>query len=691
VSQRASRRERRQAAAEEGEPREARRSRQDSTGWGIVAFRVAALVLGALAVYPAVATWAITLARPIPKAPLIDPLIAVVAIVGLALGLGARADTLADWGQRTLLRPSPRAFAAIASVVVLALSSAFAWYCFGAQPGILDEMTQRFQARLLRGGRLSLVAEPLRQFFETEQTLSVDGRFFGEFPIGSSILMLAGDLVRAPWLVNPILATLTAWGLYRFLARTGDESTARLTTVLFVASPFVLFMSASQMNHTKTLAALVLALCALAEWTTAETAARRNVSAALVGLGVGLLASMRPYDAVLVAIPIGVFQLAILARGPAKRWTELVPQIIAGTIPVAIMLIVNAKTTGAMFAFGYDVSNGPGHRPGFHVDPLGEPFTPMRGLVQTLGYFAQLNRVMLEWPLPALILATVTLAFRRSASRWELLLLALTGAVALGYWAYWHPGNSFGPRFLFLVVPVLLLFIAQMPGAVTARFGSPVIRRMARLAIPVCLALAWIPVVTPWHAGVFARASSYRNGPFPPEPDIAKAIEAANVTNGVVFVREPWHGRLTSRLRALGVPALRAGQIVANVDACALQLALDQQDSVVAEPLEKLRRIQAAAEAAGPARPDPRFIAEKSLAFVPGRELAPVCQAELIVDQPGTMRLDLFLAHNDFDADGRLGGRVVFVRDYGPRNALLRQRFADRVWYRWMDGKIALY
>ena len=34
------------------------------------------------------------------------------------------------------------------------------------------------------------------------------------------------------------------------------------------------------------------------------------------------------------------------------------------------------------------------------------------------------------------------------------------------------------------------------------------------------------------------------------------------------------------------------------------------------------------------------------------------------------------------DADARLGGRVVYARDFGARNALLRERFGDRAWYR---------
>ena len=38
---------------------------------------------------------------------------------------------------------------------------------------------------------------------------------------------------------------------------------------------------------------------------------------------------------------------------------------------------------------------------------------------------------------------------------------------------------------------------------------------------------------------------------------------------------------------------------------------------------------------------------------------------------------------NRFDEVGRIGGPVVYVINLGERNEVLRQRFADRHWYRY--------
>ncbi len=519
-------------------------------------------------------------------------------------------------------------------------------------------------------------AEPLKEFFETEQAMSAGGRWFGEFPIGSAAIMAVGDLIRAPWLVNPILAALSAWGIYHFLSRTIDEITARVTTLLFVVSPFVLFMSGSEMNHTKTLAALMLALCGLVEWTKSESDGRTRWAAVAIGGGVGLIAWMRPYDAVLVAVPIGIFQLIVLRRQP-ERAKSLPWLVIAGMIPVGLMLWVNAVTTGHPLLFGYDLFNGAAHQPGFHVDPEGQPFTPMRGLSQTNEYFTQLNRVLLEWPLPAMVFVVITLALRRTANRWENLLLGLVASVTVGYWAYWHPGNSFGPRFLFIVVPVFLLYVAQMPSALAGRVRTPWAVRASWLAIPVSLVMAWLPISLPWQTrGVMERAASYRYGPFPPMPDIGKQIRDAKLDHALVFVNEPWHNRLATRLRVLGVSPLRAGRIAGTFDACVLQEALDLEDAPGrGSNEERLGRIAQTTTDAGEPTPDSTLFGNKSLAFIPGRPLSPVCEQQRAADKAGTMPLDLFLAYEDFDSDGKLGGHVVFARDLGAHN---EARYGER-------------
>src|SRR5437773_2382162 len=80
------------------------------------------------------------------------------------------------------------------------------------------------------------------------------------------LTVAAGMALGVPWLISPLLAGLAARNLYRFFSRAYDDLTARLATLLFAASPFVLIMSASELNHVATLALATLALAELPTW-----------------------------------------------------------------------------------------------------------------------------------------------------------------------------------------------------------------------------------------------------------------------------------------------------------------------------------------------------------------------------------------------------------------------------------------
>jgi hypothetical protein len=51
------------------------------------------------------------------------------------------------------------------------------------------------------------------------------------------------------------------------------------------------------------------------------------------------------------------------------------------------------------------------------------------------------------------------------------------------------------------------------------------------------------------------------------------------------------------------------------------------------------------------------------------------------MDIEGTMPYALFLSQQEIDASGHVGGSIVFARDLGARNELLKDRFGDRTWY----------
>jgi 4-amino-4-deoxy-L-arabinose transferase-like glycosyltransferase len=596
---------------------------------------------------------------------------------------GDALDGLTTRAASAVMRVPSGRFVAIVSSLTALLGMGVALYCYAGRGFTGDEMAMTWHARMLLAGHLAIPSTAHPEFFNTVSVLEHDGRWFSQYPIGGPVLIALGLLVRAAWLVNPLLLGVAAWQLYRFARRAFGEPTARAATLLFALTPFVLVLGATQMNHAAAMTFTLVALAELAAWDDDAGRARMR-HAAGIGLAIGAIALVRPLDAALVALPVGAFQLARLRRDP-RRIASLAVQCVAGTLPVAVLLWVNARTTGSPLLFAYDAAHGPAHGLGFHVDPNGEPHTPRRGLVFASGYLMRFDRFLFEWPLPGLLVVVAVLASLRRGTRWDALLLGLVASFLAGYAAYWHNGFFDGPRFLFPVAPVLVLYAARAPEA-AARLSHATRRRVARLLVPACVLCAWL-VPLPFSS-VPGRLLSQRGQRTKLKTDVVAQASAAGLTDALVLVREPWRARLLARLRGLGVPQFDAERLVNATDACALQIALDEEDASRAPDLATRRaRVLARARSAGPATVQPGVIAESRIARAAGGPDTPRCRDEEAADTLGTMPYAMFLREQEVGTDGRLGGRVVWARDLGPRNSLLREEFGARRWYRYKPGR----
>lgn len=607
----------------------------------------------------------------------------IVVVSAAATRWGAALDRLAKRTADAIMRPSDAAFVLVVGSITTALGVAIALYCYAGRGFTGDEMAMTWHARMLVAGHVAIPSPAHPEFFTTVSVLQYEGRWFSQYPIGGPALLALGLAANAVWLVNPVLLGLAAWQLHRFARRAFGQVTARAAALLFMLSPFVLVLGATQMNHTAAMTLVLVALAQLAAWD-AATSQTRAIHAAGLGLAVAAVALVRPLDAALLALPVGLFQLARLRRRPERR-ASLVVQVVAGALPVALLLWANVRTTGAPLLFAYDAAHGPAHGLGFHVDPNGEAHTIWRGIVYASGYLMRFDRFLMEWPLPALLLVCVVLASLRQGTRWDTLLLALFGSFLVGYGAYWHNGFFDGPRFLLPVAPVLVLYLARVPEA-AARIAHDARRRTARLIVPACVLCAWL-VPLPFSS-VPGRLMAQREQRTKLKTDVAAQASAAGLTKALVLVREPWRGRLLARLRGLGVAQFDAEQVVNSTDACALQTALDDADRA-RWPDARTRRdaVVRRARSAGATLMRSDVAAESRIARAPAGPDTPQCRAEEAADGFGTMPYAMFLREQKVARDGRLTGAVVWARDLGSRNALLREEFGDRRWYLYKPGR----
>jgi hypothetical protein len=592
-------------------------------------------------------------------------------------------DRLLALGADAVMRVPSRWFTLVTSAWTTLAAVFVALYCYAGRGFTGDEMAMLWHARMLLAGHVAIPRPEHSEFFNSFGVVDGGPRWFSQFPIGGPALLAAGLLVKAPWLINPVLLGVAAWQLYRFARRAYGEAAARAATLLFALSPFVLVLGATQLSHTASLALTLVALAELAAWDDAAAPARTR-HAVLLGLAVGAVALVRPFDAALLALPIAVVQLARVRRQPERRGTLLV-QCVAGAIPIALLLLANARTTGSPLLFAYDAAHGPAHGLGFHLDPNGAMHTPRRGLMYVSGYLLRLNRFLFEWPLPALLVICAVLTGLRRATRWDGLLLGLVGAYLLGYGAYWYNGFFDGPRFLFPVVPAFVLYAARVP-EVAAYIRSSTRRRVALLLVPACVLCAWLVPLT--FSSVPARLRMFHGQRSKFKVDVAAQVRRAGLADAVVFVRDSWHERLLARLSALGVRPFDAERIVKTMDACALQTALDDSDrDSSSDAAARRERVLATARAAGRALRVPGGTEETRLARVPGGPDTPRCRDEMAADTLGAMPYATFLREQRVDATGRLAGPVIFARDLGARDSLLRAQLGARRWYLYRPGR----
>jgi len=601
----------------------------------------------------------------------------------LARAGGARVDMAVDRASAIVLGLNHRLFVALSVAAAVAITAGLGLYCFNRQPHSVDEMATLWHARILLAGHFSLPAPAHPEFFSTLNVVDRGG-WYSQFPVGGPAILALGMALGATWLVNPALSGVAAWSVYRFVRATDGEVAARYATILLLVTPFFLFMGASFQNHVPALALTWIALAALANWRAAALPRVRAGCACAIGLSLGALATIRPLDAMLAALVVGACQLATVWRLPGRA-PELALQVVAGAVPVSLLLLANAHSTGHPLTMAYDLLWGP-QRLGFGPSPVGPPHTPLRAIGITSASLMRLDMYLFEWPLPSLFPVVATLLLVRRPTTWDAVLGGVIVAFVVGYGLYWHEGFYLGPRYLFAAVPAFLIFASRAAGLIAARSPDSV-ARAARLAVPALVVAGALGAGDVTGFGV--RAEQYRDGIWRLKADLPRQVDSLRLTNALVFVREAWESRLAARMWASGLSRPETERLLPLIDACRLEGVLDRMDSagVQSESERRAAVVAAATPGAGGLERRPDLTADQMLRFAHGAPLAPECRRELAMDSAGVSLYAPFLLLDEPQRDGTLGGAAIFVRDLGERNEVLRAEYGSRRWLRWVPRR----
>ncbi|MGH9661100.1 MAG: hypothetical protein ACRD96_21310, partial [Bryobacteraceae bacterium] len=359
---------------------------------------------------------------------------------------------------------------ALLGTVSVCVFSVVAIQVLSGRPLHIDEIAQVMQARIFAEGNVSRPADAYPEFFSALQVVDMNGSVFSQFPPGGPLMLVPGVLGGISWLAGPVFGTIAVVAFWQLVRRTEKSAAISLgAAALFALAPFMVFMAGSHMNHVPTLAWLCLALVGLWNMTSADSA--RVSTALLTGLCFGMVAAIRPLDGAAFALPAGVWLVARTVRSRSAV-RNLVAAAAGVTIPMIAVLAYNRATTGDATLFGYELLWGASHGLGFHQAPWGISHTPARGVELVNLYFLRLQTYLFETPLPSLVPVIAALALARRLTAFDQYLLVSSSLLVVGYFAYWHDGFFLGPRFVYLLLPALVLWTARLPGLVGERFPA---------------------------------------------------------------------------------------------------------------------------------------------------------------------------------------------------------------------------
>ncbi|HEY8515588.1 MAG TPA: hypothetical protein VIS07_08745 [Candidatus Binatia bacterium] len=249
-------------------------------------------------------------------------------------------------------------------------------------------------------------------------------------------------------LLGPLCGALAAAMLWLIARRLGyAPRVAGALVLLLVVATQTWPASRDGFPHVVVLACLLVAIHEVLAW-------RSLRSPALVGVVLGLLLLVRPFDAVLTSPAVLLYAALRHARDDARAGV-LGRKVIALAVPLALAAVVVALHNHLRFG---------------HVLRFDEPGTQAFNTILPVGLYGLLlssGRGFLLYSPPLLggLCGLPALARRRPAE--AALLLGTTLPLLLGYafYAHWDGGICWGPRYLAPLVPLLLLPAGELVGA----------------------------------------------------------------------------------------------------------------------------------------------------------------------------------------------------------------------------------
>ncbi len=422
----------------------------------------------------------------------------------------------------------------ICSVFMLCLlcTGIIAYTVLNHIPHVEDSIAQLFQAKIFKMGQIYASLPPHKEFFDYSNIIN-DHKWYAQYPPGHSFLLMVGLIFGAPWLIGPLMGTLSLLIFFLLVKKVyNDQRTPYLCCMLMFFSPFFLFMSSNHMSHSSTLFFLLAFLyCYLQLFSSAS-----NVYAIFSGLCLGYAIIIRPLDGVAIATPFMCYALYCAFKKKGITTKQLLCLGSSILFMILLLLLYNKITTGNPFLFGYQKKYG---SLGFLGSAqFGPSHTLKGGLINSSNNLIGLNQYLFEWPLPSLIFIFIFFLLPVKKNRWEHLFIYCSLVLIVSYFFYFYQDLCFGPRNFYSLLPFAVLLTVrgflELPKWLALR-GLDKRKTEATLF---CLLLLFVFYTI--SLSIPSLINKYSDDYWWITDKIHKEVTKQGITNAIVFI-DVWH------------------------------------------------------------------------------------------------------------------------------------------------------
>lgn len=303
-------------------------------------------------------------------------------------------------------------------------------------------IAQLFQAKIFQQGKLSFPIEHSREFFNFP-FISEETNWHSQIAPGYSFILLLGLFIKLHWLINPVLASLTIFFVYKTVLAIYDQTIAILSAFLLTVSP--LFMKSALGGSN--LIACAFFLCSGLYFLRQSLDNDKPVNALLTGVLWGIGCLIAPQTTLAFIIPWSIYMI-----WHEKKYLHLLLFLLPITLGVILLAGYNNILTNRFFHFGYNSL--------FHArfSSAVQPFEA--GLAHISYRLNQINFHFTGQWFPIILFISTIPVWRKAGSVWDRLLLFSLFTLLVSYAIFFTNEADFS-NFILGILPFLAILTAR--------------------------------------------------------------------------------------------------------------------------------------------------------------------------------------------------------------------------------------